>query len=199
MKKNKLTPKQKKAFGLSRILIAILNASNNGDPKLSALSQQVYKLNAMFHANLPLAYFKISEEMEKLWIEISKEHNNTLTDDEVSLFTELICSLIPKKDFKEIFKIAPHTTKEKICDSKKSALLMTILDIDKKMNTLFSTSANASRETLGALIVKPVITKRVKKKRDTAKPKRLKKLKNMIKYAKRKQEKQEKQDALLEA
>lgn len=173
--------KVKKAFALSSIVGSLLMASNNGNPKLTALTTQINKAMRVFSVKARKDYYVISAEIRDVWVEMAKKHNNALDEDEIEVFIEMVFSLLPRADMKE-FLCMNFTTTKKLEDSKKSSLLVTILELDRKLNALFGTTATATRESLGAVMVKPIKSKAVRKERDKAKPRVLKMIKNRAKW-----------------
>lgn len=173
--------KTKKAFALSSIVGALLMATNNGRPKLTALKLQIDKAMKVFSVKARKDYYTISYDVRELWLEMAKKHNNALDEDEVEVFIEMVLNLLPRAEMKQFLGIN-FTTSEKLGDDKKSALLMTVLELDKKLNEMFGTKATATRDSLGLIMVKPVKIKAVKKERDKAKPKVLKMIKRRAKW-----------------
>lgn len=173
--------KVKKAFALSSIIGAMLVASNNGNPKLTALKIQINKAMKVFSVKAAKDYYVISDDIGSMWCEMAKRHNNTLDEDEITVFIEMVLSLLPKQDMKKFLGVH-FTTNEKMRDERKSAILMTVLDLDSKLNKMFVTEPTISRENLGLVMVKPIRIKSVKIQRDKAKPVMLKKLKRRAKW-----------------
>jgi len=173
--------KVKKAFALSAIVGALLMSSNNGDPKLTALKVQINKAMQVFSFKARREYYVISDYVQDIWVEMAEEHNNSLDEDEISVFIEMVLSLIPPQEMKKYLGMQFKTT-QKLRDSKKSSLLMTLLALDRRLNEYFGTTATATRESLGLVMVKPVKKASIKKQRDKAKPVFLKKLRNRAKW-----------------
>lgn len=174
--------KAKKAFILSSLMGSVLMSTNNGEPKLSALKVQIDKAMKVFSIKAgKKEYWYLAGMVKEMWDEIAKEHNNTLDTDEVALFIEMIFNLMPSKDMKDFLNMK-YTTKEKIRDERKSAIMATVLDLDSKLNNLLGTTQTATRETLGEVMVKPVKAKKVKADRDKAKSQVLKKIRNRAKW-----------------
>ncbi|NOR57191.1 MAG: hypothetical protein GQ474_01560 [Sulfurimonas sp.] len=156
--------KVKKAFALSSIVGAMLMASNNGNPSLTALKVQIDKAMKVFSIKAgKKTYYGISDKVQKLWVEVAKEHNNTLDEDEITLFVEMVLNLMPKKDMKT-FLMVHFTTRETMRDDKKSAIIATVLEIDRHLNELFGTEQTITREALGKILVKTPKLKKVKLK-----------------------------------
>ena len=178
--------KTQKAFALSAIVGAMLMASNNGDFKLSNLKVQIDKAMKVFSVKAPILYYKISDDVQKVWVEMAKEFNNTLDEDEITVFIEMVLNLMPKQDMKTFLNMPVYKTVEKLRDEKKSQLLMAVMELDKKLNKMFGTNATVTRESLALVMVKPIKQKTVKKERDKAKPYVLKKIRNRARYARAK-------------
>jgi len=176
--------KVKKAFALSSIVGAMLMSSNNGNPRLTALKVQIDKAMKVFSVKARKDYYVISSDIRDLWGEMAKQHNNTLDEDEITVFIEMILNLLPKSDMKTFLGVS-FTTTEKIRDARKSAILMSVLDLDKRLNEMFGTGPTATRESLSSVMVKPVKTKAVKRERDKAIPMRTKKLRKRLEWHKK--------------
>ncbi len=158
-----------KSFSIASIVGAMLGAANNGDPKLIALSIQINRAMKVFSIKAgSKTYWAVSNQVHEIWVEIAAKHNNTLNEDELSVFIEMVCSLISKKDFKEFLNMNTYVTTEKMADDKKSGILMTVLSLDKQLNKLYGTPPVATRDTLGLILNKTIKPKRVKKKRDSS-------------------------------
>lgn len=173
--------KVKKAFALSTIVGALLMSSNNGSPKLIALKLQIDKAMKVFSFKARKDYYVISDYIKDVWVEMAEKHNISLDKDEINVFVEMVLSLVSASDMKKYLGMHFKTT-EKLRDSKKSALLVTVLELDKKLNEYFGTTETATRESLGLVIVKPVKAKTAKKQRDKAKRDVLKKIHNRAKW-----------------
>lgn len=173
----------KKAFALSSIVGALLMSANNGNPKLTTLKVQIDRAMKVFSIRARKDYYMISADIKELWVEMAEKHNNSLDVDEIEVFVEMVLSLLPKNDMKEFLGINFKTVRT-LSDSKKSALLMTVLDLDRELNTMFGTQQTATRESLGAVMVKPLKQKSAKKERNKAVPRRIKKLRRRVKWAK---------------
>lgn len=175
--------KVKKAFALSAVVGAMLMASNNGDPKLTALKLQIDKAMKVFSVKARKDYYVISDHVQSIWLEMARQHNNSLDEDEINVFVEMVLSLIPPSEMKKYLGMTFKTT-EKLRDCKKSSILMTVLELDRRLNEYFGTTKTATRESLALVMVKPVKIKSVKKQRDKAKPVLLKKIRNRVKWNK---------------
>ena len=182
----KPTNETKKALAIAALLGATLNSSMNGDFKLSFLKKQCDSAMGVFASKNRKVYYTTCDQTFEIWKALADKHSNTLDTDEVALFTEMLCSLIPRHHFKLFFNMNPYTTIEKIRDSRKSAILMSVLTLDESLNKMFGTEATSTRETLGLILSKPIKIKKVKTvKRDNAVPARIKKLRKRIKWVKR--------------
>ena len=178
--------KVKKAFALSSIAGAMLMASNNGNPRLTSLNVQIDRVMKTFSIKARKDYYMISDDVKIIWTEMAKQHNDTLDEDEVTVFIEMVLSLMPKSDMKQFLGMSFVTT-EKLKDCKKSALLMTVLELDKKLNKMFNTSPTATRESLAMVMVKPLKAKKAKMVlRDRPVPHRIKKLRKRLDWHKQK-------------
>lgn len=181
----KPSAKVKKCFALSSIIGALLMSANNGNHKLTALKVQIDKAMKVFSVKARKEYYMISADVQQLWVEMAKKHNNTLDVDEIEVFVEMVLNLLPTADMKTYLGGINFTTREKLRDTKKSALLMTVMELDRRLNDMFGTNATATRESLGVIMVKPVKPKKTKKERDIAAPSNIKKLRRRIKWNKR--------------
>ena len=103
--------------------------------------------------------------MFAVWKKLATEHNNTLDEDEVTLFVEMLCTLIPKNDFKSFFNVSPYKTTEKIRDERKSGILMSVMTLDDEINKITNAKPNATRESLGKILSKPIKATKVKAKK----------------------------------
>ena len=159
----KPTNETRKALAIAALLGATLNSSQNGDFKLSFLKKQCDSAMSVFASKNRKVYYKTCDQTFEIWKVLAEKHSNTLDTDEVALFTEMLCSLIPRHHFKLFFNMKPYTTIEKIRDSRKSAILVSVLMLDKSLNETFGTEATATRETLGLILSKPIKSKKVKR------------------------------------
>jgi hypothetical protein len=146
----------KKMFAISSIIGAILMSSNNGDPKLTALKVQIDKAMKVFSVKAPKQYYTISSDVKEVWEEMAKQHNNTLDEDEINVFIEMIANLVPRNDFKTFLGVNTYKTIEKIRDSRKSALLVSVLELDSKLNSMFGTARTATRDSISKILTKPI-------------------------------------------
>jgi len=171
-----------KAFALSAIIGALMMSGTNGDVKLSALKVQIDRAMKVFSVKAPIHYYRISDAVKEIISEL-KEFNNEVTIDEVNVYIEMLCSLIPRSDFKAFLGVSPYRTSIQVRDEKKSRLLVSVIELDKMLNDAFGTNATATGESLGDILSKPLKTKKTKvDKRDKAKPKALKMIKNRAKW-----------------
>jgi len=183
----KLTPQAKKSFAVSAVIGAMLVTKNNGDPKLIALKIQIDKAMKEFRIKSTKQYFSITDEVRDIWIDIVAEYSGKITADEISIFIELVANLISPKDFKNLLKMSPYKTNEKISDDKKSQLVASVLTLDAELNKMFKVLPTATKEDLLLAVNKPIKIKKEKNThRDKAVPKKLKRLRNTIKYIKKK-------------
>lgn len=171
----------KKAFALSSMVGAILMSTNNGSPKLTALKVQIDKAMKVFSVKARKDYYVISAHVKDILIAIAEKHNNTLDEDEVEVFIEMMLSIVPRADMKAFLGMN-FTTSQKLRDEKKSSVLTTVMELDEGLNKLFDTVPTATRESLAKVMVKPVKSKAVKQERDKAKPKVLKMIKKRAKW-----------------
>ena len=179
----KPTPQTQKSLAVASLLGATLKSAMNGDFKLNNLNVQCNRAMQVYAKMNRKDYYKVCDDTFEIWKLLAKQHNNTLDEDEVALFTEMLCSLIPRKDFKTFFNINPYTTTEKIRDSRKSGILMSLMTLDASLNEMFGTVPTVNRESLGLILSKPIKPKSVKMVlRDKAKPKVLKMIKNRAKW-----------------
>ncbi len=159
-----------KAFALSSIIGAMLMAHTNGDPKLIALRVQIDKAMKVYNYKLGRKnYWMMTDAVKQIWVKLATKHDNSIDGDELSLFIEMVLSLSPKQDMKEFLGVH-FTTKNKLRDEKKSAIMISVMELDIELNILCSTQQTQTRKELGLLMVKPVKSKRVKiKKKVTSK------------------------------
>ena len=179
----KLTPQTKKALALAYLLKASLETGMDGDFKLTALLKKCYEKLAYHEKHNARDYYIVCDDTFNMWKNLSKYHEDILTVDELSLFVEMLSSLISRSAFKEFFNMNPYKTMEKIRDERKSSILSVLTSIDAGLNEIFDTTPTATRESLGNILSKPIKAKKVKiDTRDKAVPKQRKKLRNAIKY-----------------
>lgn len=174
----------KKAFALSYILRALFLSFKNGNPKITSLHVKVNDAMSVFKTKATRDFFVITSDISDLWVEMAKEHDNKLDEDEYEVFVEMVLSLLPRADMKKFLGMT-FSTKHTLHDSKKSALLVAVLDLDEKLNKMFGTDPTATRESLGRIMVKPIKIKAVKKERDKAIPHRTKKLRKRLEWHKK--------------
>ena len=161
MKKNKDFSRVHKAFALSSIIGAMLMAHTNGNPKLVTLRIQVDKAMKVYAYKFGSKnYYMMTDEVKGIWFRLADRHNSTLDEDELSLFIEMVLSLAPKVDMKSFLGMY-FTTCNHIADSKKSAVMASVMELDEELNALCRTKQTQTREGLGLLVVKPVKLKRV--------------------------------------
>ncbi len=173
----------KKAFALSAVIDALLTATNNGNPKLTGLKVKIVRTLREFSVKSSKDYYMIYGDIRAIWLEMAKRYDNKLDEDEIEVFIEMLLSLAPREDIKAFLGVN-FTTRNKLRDCKKSELLVALKELDEKLNKMFGTTATATRESLGAIMVKPIKSKAVKKERQKAIPKKSKRLKNRIRWVK---------------
>ena len=184
----KIPNKVKKAFALSSISGALITSLDSMTVKTTTLKIQIDKaMKVFFKVGGAKNYYTLSDETYKLWSVIAEKHTNTLTVEEAEIFLQMILSLMPKKDVKDFLGFT-FTTHLKMKDEKKSAILMTVMALDKELNKLYDVKTTATRESIGRILAPVTAAKRVKKVRDkTAKALKVKTAsKSKLKEAERK-------------
>ena len=183
----KPTNETRKMLALAYLLKSSIRTGANGDFKLIALYKKCNEKMVGYERENMRDYYTICDSTFNMWKNISKYHNDILTVDELSLFVEMLSSLVQKSGFKKFFNMQPFTTIEKISNDRKSSILSVIMSIDKELNIMFNTKPTATRESLGLILTKQVKPKAVKiQKRDKAVPIGRKKLRNVIAYRRNK-------------
>ena len=176
-----------KAFAVSSILGAIIMAHNNGDPRITALKIQIDKAMRVYNVKLGRKnYYEMTDKIKEIWGKLAEKHNNTIDGDELSLFIELILNLSPRKDMKE-FLMVHFTTSHKIKDYHKSAILMSVLELDEELNRLCGTVSTIDRDGLGKILVKQIKKRAPNKRTKTASKAQLKHEASAREYKERKE------------
>lgn len=178
----KITNETKKAFAVASILGAIVKSHNNGNPKLIALKIQVDKAMKVFSLKAKGQYYLISDGIKEAWFELADRYDNTLDEDELEVFIEMIANLIPKPHYKAFLGVSTFKTTHTINDEIKSSVLMSVLELDSMLNKMLGTTPTIDREGLAKVMVKPLKNKKVKAKRDMAVKPNIKKIRNRIKW-----------------
>ena len=154
-----------KAFAVSSTIGAVLKSHQNGEPKLLALQLQINRAMKVFSRKAgPKLYWKISDQIAKIWETIASRHQNTILEEEVPQFTEYLCMLLPPKDFKEFLAVSSYRTSIKIRPEVNARIVESVLLLDEEINKFLGTSAYALTKP------KQTITKQ-KTKRDISKKK----------------------------
>ena len=167
MKKSmKIPNKVKKAFAISTIGGALIMSLDTKTVKTNTLKIQIDKaMKIFFHKAGAKTYYTLSDEVYKLWSVIAERHSNTLEVEEAEVFLYMILNLMSKKDMRDFLGFT-FSSNFKIKDEKKSAILMTIMALDKELNNMFDVQSTATRESIGNILTPTVTPKRVKKIRD---------------------------------
>lgn len=134
------TKNVQKAFAVASCVGAALRASNNGTPKLSAIQVQANRAMQVFNVKDPKLYWSISGEIKVIWEKMAKKHNNLLDEDEITVFVEMMCMMIPPKDFKDFMGVSPYRSKFNPKPEVYAKLAKSVLDLDAELNALFGTS-----------------------------------------------------------
>ena len=180
--------KVKKMFSLATISGALIMSIDDRTIKTNTLKIQLDRaLKVFFKKAGAKTYYSLSDETYKLWSTIAEKHTNTLTVEEAEIFLEMILCLMSKKDVKDFLGFT-FTTNLKMKNEKKSAILMSVMALDKALNEMYNVKATATRESIGMILTRSVTPKRVKKIRDkTAKVLKVKAVsKSKLKEAERK-------------
>jgi len=135
--------------------------ANTGSPRLVTLQRQINVFMRAFNRMSRAEYWVLSRFTLELIKQINEYHSLNIDEDEVEVFCELLLNLIPKPVAKDLLK-TNFTTQQKVKDENKSSLLATVMDIDSEINRFLGTKQTATREELGAIIVKPVAPKKLK-------------------------------------
>lgn len=210
----------RKAYAVASLIGTILKTSTTGDPKLTTLSVQANRAMRVFFAKAGAkTYFSIAEDVGSLWGEMALKHDKTLNRDEMTVFVQMMCSLISPKDYKDFLAVSPYKTHSVIqCDyivatthkkykhedligvifnkelctkhEKEVYLLSSILELDGRLCEMFDVSQYANEEILRKALIPPVKkTKQAKKARDKNTSKQERHKKEVVEHKARKKRK----------
>lgn len=172
-----------KMFAIASIIGATLKSSNTGDPKLLNLAVQSNKAMQVYSIKVGhTAYWEVSEAIKKIWFALAEKHENKLEHDEVPVFIQYVCMLVPENNFKSFLMVPPYTINKELSKEKNLAIVKSVLDLDNELNKLFGTRAHTVTKP------KQKIAK-LKKQRDKSKKKQKEKTvsRSKLKEAERKQ------------
>ncbi len=152
-----------KVFAIASTLGAVLMSHNNGEPKLIALQVQINKAMKVFYRMAGhKEYWRISNEVQKLWLKVAKKHENNILEEEIPVFVEYLSLLVPKAHFKTFLSLQPYRTDKTIRPEINTGVCKSVLTLDEEFNQFFGTSAYTVSKP------KQVVSK-VKKQRDKSK------------------------------
>lgn len=174
------TPKNvKKAFAVASCIGSAIKLTGIRTIKLNALDMQADKAMQVFGAKAGRKiYWSISFDLREIWERLSKKHTTVLTEETLSVYIEMMCMMIPPKDFKEFFGVSPLRSRVEVDPETYAALAKSVLDLDHELNNLFGTHAYS-------IEMPKQKEEKAKRERDKAKPKALKLIKNRAKWNRR--------------
>ncbi len=156
-----------KAFAVSSVMGAMLVSVKSPKPRLITLRLQIDNALRVFNKKAGRkTYYAVSDKIQEIWIKLAEKHNNTLEDDEIEVFLEMVANLIPKDHYKQFLALNTFNTSHTLRDSKKSALLVSVMSLDSKLNDAFGSRSTATRESIGEILSKRIAPKKVKTIRD---------------------------------
>jgi len=131
-----------KSFAISSTIGAILKSNQTGEPKLLALQLQINRGMKVFYAKAgPKLYWEVSNKIASIWEVIAARHQNTIKEEDVPVFIDYLCTLIPPKDFKAFLAISPYRSTLTIDPQVNRNIIHSILLLDKEVNEFIGTSA----------------------------------------------------------
>ena len=160
---SKPSPSTKKCYAITSTIGAVLKSNQDGHPKLLALQLQANRaMKVFFRKAGSKMYWNISNQVAEVWEKIAERHQNTIKEEEVPMFVEHLCTLIPPNDFKSFLAIAPYRTTITIDPQVNRNIIESILLMDEEINKICGTKAYA----LSVRKPKPI---KVKRERDKSK------------------------------
>ncbi len=136
-KKGQKIPKNViKMFTISSAVGAIIKSNHNGDPKLSTLAIQVNRAMRVFSIQAGReVYNGVSKEVGEIWEEIVDKYSNSIKEEQVPVYIEMLCSLVSDKDYKEFLGISKYKAEKSLYISDNA--LEGILYLDVAINKLY--------------------------------------------------------------
>jgi hypothetical protein len=173
----KKAPKNaQKAFAVVSCVGSAIKIVDQRTVKHNALFLQAGKARSVFRKVAGnKTYFTIDAGLTEIWTRLSKKHDTLLTEDSLGVYIEMLCMLIPPKDFKEFMGVSAYRSKAEVDPKTYATMAKSILDLDHELNLFLDTNPYSIP------LPKKKIEK-IKKERDVAKPKVLKKIRNRVKW-----------------
>lgn len=169
----------RKAFAVASCIGSAVKLAESRTIKLNAIDLQANKAMRVFRAKAgSKEYWTISNSISEIWMRLSKKHTTLLSENALSLYIEMMCMMIPPKDFKEFMNVSAFKSSAEVDPETYALMAKSILALDGELNSLFGTKPYS-------IVVKK--EKKVKeiKERDKAKPKKLKMIRNRARWMRR--------------
>ena len=159
----KPSPSTQKAYAITSTIGAVLKSNQDGHPKLLALQLQANRaMKVFFRKAGSKMYWNISNQVAEVWEKIADRHQNTIKEEEVPMFIEHMCTLLPPKDFKSFLAITPYRTTVTIDPQVNRNIIESIIMLDEEINKICGTKSY----TMSVRKPKPI---KVKRERDKSK------------------------------
>lgn len=131
-----------KAFAVASSIASVIKSNNTGEPELTALLVQCNRAMKVFNKMAGRKiYWEISNYIQKIWEKLSIEHRTVIEFDEVPIFIEYLCMLIPPNNFKNFLGVSPYTTSKKLLPEVDKRVVTITLELDKEFNDYFDTKS----------------------------------------------------------
>ena len=186
----KPSPATKKAFAIASIIGSALHDNRTSIVKLNILKLQASKAMKVYAKKVGLKeYFILTEQIAQIFEQLEKKHSNEIPIEQMPVFIELICNLIPPDHFKKFLVVSPYSTGSvEMEPAIYASVCNSILELDNSLNKLLNTEPYTLpiRKKKVQKIRQPTIKKKeptVKKKRQKVirEAKRRKKVKSFLK------------------
>ena len=171
----KPTPNTKKAFAIASIIGSAFHDNRTSIIRLNTLKMQSKKAMQVYAKKVGLKeYFKLTDEIASIFDKLEQKHNNNIPIEQMPVFIELICNLIPPDHFKKYFAIGPYSTGSvEMEPAVYASVCNSVIELDSGLNKLLNTKPYTLpiRKKKVQKIAKPDSKK---KKEPTIKKKRMK-------------------------
>ncbi len=139
----KLTPEINKCFALASVIGASLYANHDGNIRLNALVLQSRQAMRVYASKVGMRKFHfMTDEVAKLFEKLTANHGTTIKIDEMPIFIESLCTLIPPQHFKKFFGISPFRTNiHTMRPEKYASISNSLLKLNDDINNLLGTKS----------------------------------------------------------
>jgi hypothetical protein len=186
-----------KAYTLVSVIHSMSIDKAMGEPRLVALLVQISKAMGVFAAKVGAKQIRDVARRGDIILDATYSKGMpTLYPGELPVAIEMILNLLPKKEMNSFLLNANYSTKAHVREEIKSSLLCMIMDFDRKINEEFHTTATTSRDLIGNIMTKPLITQKAKKLKSSTRKVSEKEKKHLLAVEEFKKEKERKMKVL---